>query len=309
MLIGRFWMIVPALAIAGVLAGKKAVPPGPGTLPTDGPALRGPARGRHRHRGRAHVLPRAEPGPDRRALPGAGRKGVLSHEQHERSRGLRLGRARCSGRHSSTASRSSIPGSWRKNPVMFVVEVGSVLTTLIWLRDLVAPPPGAMPAWFTAQVSPLALVHRALRELRGGAGRGPGQGPGRRPARPPRRRRSPASASDEREEQVPASALRKGDVVVVEAGQLIPGDGEVIEGIASVDESAVTGRVGPGHPRERRRPLGGHRRHQGPLRPHRGAHRVEPRRVVPRPHDRPRRGGQAPEDAERDRAARAARRA
>ena len=52
---------------------------------------------------------------------------------------------------------------------------------------------------------------------------------------------------------MPASVLRKGDVVVVEAGDVIPGDGEVIEGIASVDESAVTGRVGAGDPRERRR--------------------------------------------------------
>ena len=54
-----------------------------------------------------------------------------------------------------------------------------------------------------------------------------------------------------REVSVDASALRKGDLVVVEAGQLIPGDGEVIEGIASVDESAITGESAPGHPRER----------------------------------------------------------
>ena len=48
-----------------------------------------------------------------------------------------------------------------------------------------------------------------------------------------------------REEKIPASALRKGDVVVVEAGEIIPGDGEVIEGIASVDESAITGESAP----------------------------------------------------------------
>ncbi len=48
-----------------------------------------------------------------------------------------------------------------------------------------------------------------------------------------------------REESVPASTLRKGDVVVVEAGEMIPGDGEVIEGIASVDESAITGESAP----------------------------------------------------------------
>ena len=52
-------------------------------------------------------------------------------------------------------------------------------------------------------------------------------------------------ANGKREETVPASALRKGDVVVVEAGEIIPGDGDVIEGIASVDESAITGESAP----------------------------------------------------------------
>ncbi len=77
---------------------------------------------------------------------------------------------------------------------------------------------------------------------------------------------------DGREERVPASTLRKGDVVVVEAGEMIPGDGEVIEGIASVDESAITGESAPVI-----RESGGDRSAvtggtQGALRPHRGAH-------------------------------------
>ena len=84
-------------------------------------------------------------------------------------------------------------------------------------------------------------------------------------------RRAPAAANG-REEQVPASQLRKGDVVVVEAGEVIPGDGEVIEGIASVDESAVTGESAPVI-----RESGGDRSAvtggtQGALRPHRRAH-------------------------------------
>ena len=131
-----------------------------------------------------------------------------------------------------------------KNPVMFVVEVGSVLTTLIWLRDLVAPPAGAMPAWFTGQVALwlwftvlFANFAEALAE-----GRGKAQAAALRGLR---KETVARKLVDGREESVPASDLRKGDVVVVEAGQVIPGDGEVIEGIASVDESAVTGESAP----------------------------------------------------------------
>ena len=61
---------------------------------------------------------------------------------------------------------------------------------------------------------------------------------------------------------VAATLLRSGDIVIVEAGETIPGDGDVIEGIASVDESAITGESAPGNPRIRRRPQRGHRRHQ-----------------------------------------------
>src|SRR5262245_27924930 len=136
------------------------------------------------------------------------------------------------------------PRVMAKNPVMFVVEVGSVLTTLIWLRDLVAPSAGALPTWFTAQVSlwlwftvVFANFAEALAE-----GRGKAQAAALRGVRQETVARKLVGG---REEQVTASALRKGDVVVVEAGQVIPGDGEVIEGIASVDESAVTGESAP----------------------------------------------------------------
>ena len=67
-----------------------------------------------------------------------------------------------------------------RNPVMFVVEVGSVLTTGLWLQALVGQ--GEAPAGFIFWVIRLALVHRAVRELRRGDGRGPRQGPGRRAA-------------------------------------------------------------------------------------------------------------------------------
>ena len=64
----------------------------------------------------------------------------------------------------------------------------------------------------------------------------------------------------------PAYKLAAGNVVLVEAGDMIPSDGEIIEGVASVNEAAITGEVGAGDPRGRRRPLGGHRRHHGGLR-------------------------------------------
>src|SRR5512143_1756713 len=136
------------------------------------------------------------------------------------------------------------PRPMLRNPVMFVVEVCSALTTLVWLRDLVAPTQGAMPAWFTGQVSLwlwftviFANFAEALAE-----GRGKAQAAALRGLRQETVARRVVSG---REQSVPASTLRKGDLVVVEAGQIIPGDGEVIEGIASVDESAVTGESAP----------------------------------------------------------------
>jgi K+-transporting ATPase ATPase B chain len=132
-----------------------------------------------------------------------------------------------------------------KNPVMFVVEIGSVLTTLIWLRDLIAPTPQSQPLWFTANVAVwlwftvvFANFAEAVAE-----GRGKAQAANLRKMRKETIARRRAHGN--REENVPASSLRKGDVVVVEAGEFIPGDGEVIEGIASVDESAITGESAP----------------------------------------------------------------
>jgi len=136
------------------------------------------------------------------------------------------------------------PRTMIKNPVMFVVEVASALTTLTWLRDLVAPSPGAQPPGFTGQVALwlwftvlFANFAEALAE-----GRGKAQAAALRGLRQETVARRRVG---ETEERIPASELRKGDVVVVEAGEVIPGDGEVIEGIASVDESAVTGESAP----------------------------------------------------------------
>ena len=141
-----------------------------------------------------------------------------------------------------------------KNPVMFVVEIGSVLTTAIWLRDVFAPSPGAAPTWFTLAVSIwlwFTVVFANFAEA-------VAEGRGKAQAETLRRMRQDTVARKVRfwpptddvpgisnEDIIPASRLKKGDLVIVDAGQIIPGDGEVIDGIASVDESAITGESAP----------------------------------------------------------------
>ncbi len=130
-----------------------------------------------------------------------------------------------------------------KNPVMFVVEVGSVLTTLLWARDLFSSQRAA-PLWFTG----LTCLWLWFTVLFANFAEAIAEGRGKAQADALRRMRKDTTARrlvDGKEQQVPASSLRKGDMVVVEAGQFIPGDGEVTEGIASVDESAITGESAP----------------------------------------------------------------
>ncbi|HKQ96344.1 MAG TPA: potassium-transporting ATPase subunit KdpB [Candidatus Polarisedimenticolia bacterium] len=142
------------------------------------------------------------------------------------------------------AFRKLHPGTLARNPVMFVVAVGSALTSIIGVRDLIAGGVPGLPIRFTVQVALwlwftvlFANFAEALAE-----GRGKAQAAALRGLR----QETPARRLvDGRETQVPASGLRRGDLVVVEAGQVIPGDGEVVEGIASVDESAVTGESAP----------------------------------------------------------------
>jgi K+-transporting ATPase ATPase B chain len=131
-----------------------------------------------------------------------------------------------------------------RNPVMFVVEVGSLLTTLLWLRDRIAHPAGAAPGWFTLTVS----VWLWFTVIFANFAEAVAEGRGKAQADTLRKMRRDVDArriADGREEKVPAASLRKGDVVVVEAGQMIPGDGEVVEGVASVNESAITGESAP----------------------------------------------------------------
>ncbi len=130
-----------------------------------------------------------------------------------------------------------------KNPVMFVVAVGSLITTVIFLRNLVSGTASAtllfqcqitIWLWFTVLFANFA---EAMAE-----GRGKAQ------ADTLKRGRKDATARREangKTETVPATALRKGDIVFVQAGEVIPSDGEIIEGVATVNESAITGESAP----------------------------------------------------------------
>jgi potassium-transporting ATPase ATP-binding subunit len=129
-----------------------------------------------------------------------------------------------------------------KNPVMFVVEVGAVITSVQLLHDFFSHGHGlgfslqiTLWLWFTVLFANFA---EAMAE-----GRGKAQADTLRKARSETvaRRLRP----DGSEENVSGSQLRSGEVVIVSAGEFIPGDGDVIEGIASVDESAITGESAP----------------------------------------------------------------
>jgi len=134
---------------------------------------------------------------------------------------------------------------WR-NPVMFVVYVGSLLTTALWLQALLAH--GEAPSWFIANVALwlwftvlFANFAEALAE-----GRSKAQAATLRGLKQTVTAKKLAHAADRsRHSGVRADALRRGDVVLVETGDYIPADGEVIEGAASVDESAITGESAP----------------------------------------------------------------
>jgi K+-transporting ATPase ATPase B chain len=142
--------------------------------------------------------------------------------------------------------RKLSPGKVIRNPVMFVVEIGSVLTTLIAIRDAIAPTATSAPLWFTIAISLwlwFTVVFANLAEAVA-EGRGKAQAASLRKMRTQTTARR-LNASTRKEESVLADDLRTGNLVVVEAGELVPGDGEVIEGVASVDESAITGESAP----------------------------------------------------------------
>jgi K+-transporting ATPase ATPase B chain len=134
------------------------------------------------------------------------------------------------------------PRNMMKNPVMFVVEVGSVATTILLIREVLRHQ-GAFGfnlqitlwLWFTVLFANFA---EAMAE-----GRGKAQADSLRKARA--ETIAMRLLADGKTEQIPSSKLRSGDLVMVSACEFIPSDGEILEGVASVDESAITGESAP----------------------------------------------------------------
>ncbi len=133
------------------------------------------------------------------------------------------------------------PSTLWKNPVMFVVEVGAALTTILLVRAMATHAGNAifdlqitLWLWFTVLFANFA---EAMAE-----GRGKAQAEALRKTKTESIARCLVGG---KEEHVPASSLRKGDIVICEPGDLIPGDGDVVDGIASVDESVITGESAP----------------------------------------------------------------
>ncbi len=183
-----------------------------------------------------------------------------------------------------------------KNPVMFVVEVGSVVTTALLIEEAVHGKPVGFDVqitlwlWFTVLFANFA---EAVAE-----GRGKAQADTLRKAKG--ETMAYRLRPDGSMEAVSSSQLRLGDVIRVEAGQFIAGDGEVIEGVASVDESAITGESAPVI-----REAGGDRSRgdggdAGAFRLDQDSDYVESRRDVSGPHDCAGGRSGAAEDAERD---------
>jgi len=147
------------------------------------------------------------------------------------------------------AFRKLDPRTLVKNPVMFCVEIVSVLTTIFFLRDLIvgngavvgtnALFSGQITAWLWFTVL-CANFAEAVAE-----GRGKAQADALRRTRTETKAKRLQAANSRNFELVDATALKPGDLVLVEVNDLIPSDGEVIEGIASVDESAITGESAP----------------------------------------------------------------
>jgi K+-transporting ATPase ATPase B chain len=141
------------------------------------------------------------------------------------------------------------PRTLVKNPVMFCVEIVSVLTTFFFVRDLITGAGTVVGSnalfsgqitvwlWFTVLFANFA---EAVAE-----GRGKAQADALRRTRTETKAKRLPAANSRNFELVDATALKAGDLVLVEAGDLIPSDGEVIEGVASVDESAITGESAP----------------------------------------------------------------
>src|SRR5208283_4086194 len=221
-------------------------------IPDRRSAVRRTARRRHRHSLPVAIFPGPVARAGRRALPDARRQdvltgGAIAMAHKAKPQGLFDGKI--IGAAAIDALRKLDPRALAKNPVIFVTEVVSAVVTVLFVRDLVtqngtAAFSGQIAAWLWFTVL-FANFAEAVAE-----GRGKAQADALRKTRSDTRAKrliDPEGKSGMQAvvEGVSALDLKLGDVVLVEAGDLIPGDGEVIEGVASVNESAITGESAP----------------------------------------------------------------
>ncbi len=149
--------------------------------------------------------------------------------------------------------KSSILGAFKKlnpqymmkNPVMFVVEIGFVVTLLLCFFPNLFGDEGASLRLYDAIVSVILLITVLFANFAEAVAEGRGKAQAQSLKKTQKDMQARILSDDGRESVINASGLKKGDVVLVKAGELIPNDGEVIEGIASVDESAITGESAP----------------------------------------------------------------
>ena len=281
MLLGRFAYVDPGAGARG-RAGRQEEGAGfGGHLPDHRAAVRRPADRRRRHPLPAAIFPGARAGAGRRAFPDARRQGVLtaglirlelSMSTKAKAQGLfdpaiiRSGGARRAAQARS-ARAGAQPGDFRHRGGLGSSSPASSSATSSRRRLRRCSPARSRSGCGSRCCSPISP-----RRWRRDAAR-------RRP-RALRRSRSDTRAKryvDPKNlrgayEAVNALDLRVGDVVLVEAGDIIPGDGDIVEGLASVNEFGDHRRIRAGHPRSGRRPLGGDRRHDGALRLDQGAH-------------------------------------
>src|SRR5262245_53685715 len=211
--------------------------PGDAPVPAQGPA--GPA-GRP-----THTVPARDADPARHLTPPTRRTPETDDMKEIAARRQATGTGIWQGPLVRAAALQSLvkldPRLVARNPVMFVVEVGALVTTVALIQQLATGSGDrgftlqiALWLWFTVAFTNFA---EAMAEARGKA-----QADTLRATR----RDTPARRLvGGREETVSSTALRKGDLVLVREGEIVPGDGEVIEGVAYVNEAAITGESAP----------------------------------------------------------------
>src|SRR5215212_589369 len=163
----------------------------------------------------------------------------------EKSKKISIWDAKIISRAVGDSFRKFDPRTMMRNPVMFVVEVGSVLATLQLIRGIISPAPGVTNTLFELQIT----IWLWFTVLFANFAEAMAEGRGKAQADNLRKARTETTANkllaNGQTQVVAAPELRKNDVVIVSAGEFIPGDGEIIEGVASVDESAITGESAP----------------------------------------------------------------